>query len=532
MGKLQITNEPIRHAARLSVIATEDNVSSSSNSIQTMIEDPDADCPFRHSPLYRSIFVYPSPHDTLLFNKMKSDRAGASNNGTVIWPWLAINEEFREKKLLMFHVNQDWNHFSIEQCVHDMMTLPNSCLRTNDPERAKLFYVPHLETMYWHGLDKLGKLPDEWRNQKRMTPHGEALWEAIEGNNNYTLWEDWYGLTSYYWKRKQGADHFFVMAEPCNGLRHINRARGNLNYVLTQRQNRPPIIISQELSATYVQMFPKCATKNIVMPYANTNGKWFNGDFDKEAKKLIPSLIAAKGPSNETGSDHNMRPVLVHYSGGFHGQCAKLRRGLAQNHQCSPSYRLLPKQQQKLSRQVQMHVSTFCPCPAGDSPSARRMNDAVVAGCIPVVLSADYVWPLSNELDPTSSSGIDPSTFSIRLNFSDFGRSLFNESSNCNQRIDHGTLTLEEYLATIPKSEIRRLQEGMKKVAPLFEYYRRRNNMSDAPLTDRLLPDGGAAHALIRELAIRASDNRWEQCEQELNRTNYRRPHEPTSNPC
>ena len=36
--------------------------------------------------------------------------------------------------------------------------------------------------------------------------------------------------------------------------------------------------------------------------------------------------------------------------------------------------------------------TTFCPCPSGDSPSAKRMFDALHAGCIPTILSHDVVW--------------------------------------------------------------------------------------------------------------------------------------------
>lgn len=487
--------------------------------------DPDAACPFRQSPLYRSIFVYPSPNETL-FESMKSDRAGVvSNNGTVpMWPWLPMNEEFRNKQFLVYNIKHDeMNQFTLEQYVHDIMTHPHSCLQTKDPEKAKLFYIPLMETLYWRGLERLGQLPAEWM-KNRMTPYSEALLNAIDGK--YDLWEDRFGLTSRFWKRKEGADHFFVMAEPCNGLQHIPGARANTNYVIAQRQNRPPIVISSELAVSYVRMYSKCAAKNIVMPYPNVNGKWFRGHFESRAKSQLPSLLASAGQHSGTNNagdgGTDLRPVLIHVSAGTHGQCAGLRQGLLDNHHCSKSYSMISKH--RITRQVQMHLAKFCPCPAGDSPSARRMNDAVVAGCIPVVLSADYVWPLSKDVDPTSE--IDPSTFSIRLNFRDFGRSRY-DGKQCH-RVD-GNLTLEEYLERIPSSEIDRLQKGMKRVAPIFEYYQRRN-MSDAPLSDRQLPDGGAAYALVQELAKRAVDNRWEQCQEELKV--HRKGQEPTRNRC
>mmetsp|Transcript_5052 Transcript_5052/g.12594 ORF Transcript_5052/g.12594 Transcript_5052/m.12594 type:complete len:132 (-) Transcript_5052:3704-4099(-) len=34
----------------------------------------------------------------------------------------------------------------------------------------------------------------------------------------------------------------------------------------------------------------------------------------------------------------------------------------------------------------------WAPCPGGDTPSAKRMFGAIQVGCIPVILSADFVW--------------------------------------------------------------------------------------------------------------------------------------------
>jgi hypothetical protein len=40
----------------------------------------------------------------------------------------------------------------------------------------------------------------------------------------------------------------------------------------------------------------------------------------------------------------------------------------------------------------------LCPCRGGDTASAKRMFDAVLAGCIPVVSRARFV-PLSDEIE-------------------------------------------------------------------------------------------------------------------------------------
>ena len=53
------------------------------------------------------------------------------------------------------------------------------------------------------------------------------------------------------------------------------------------------------------------------------------------------------------------------------------------------------------------------------------MFDALHAGCVPLILSKDFVWPFSKEFDTLSNSSggkdddassfLDPSLFSIRL---------------------------------------------------------------------------------------------------------------------
>jgi len=39
----------------------------------------------------------------------------------------------------------------------------------------------------------------------------------------------------------------------------------------------------------------------------------------------------------------------------------------------------------------QMMAAQFCLCPSGDSPTARRLYDAIVAGCLPIVISDDII---------------------------------------------------------------------------------------------------------------------------------------------
>jgi len=55
-----------------------------------------------------------------------------------------------------------------------------------------------------------------------------------------------------------------------------------------------------------------------------------------------------------------------------------------------------------------MRDSTFCLVPEGDTPSSRRLFDAMVSGCIPVFITWGYDRPFENVVDYDS--------FSINLN--------------------------------------------------------------------------------------------------------------------
>ncbi|VVA96283.1 unnamed protein product [Arabis nemorensis] len=53
----------------------------------------------------------------------------------------------------------------------------------------------------------------------------------------------------------------------------------------------------------------------------------------------------------------------------------------------------------KLAAQNGMRRSLFCLCPAGDTPSSARLFDAIVSGCIPVVVSDELEFPFEGLLD-------------------------------------------------------------------------------------------------------------------------------------
>ena len=140
------------------------------------------------------------------------------------------------------------------------------------------------------------------------------------------------------------------------------------------------------------------------------------------------------------------------------------------------------------------------------------MFDALIAGCIPVILSEDFVWPATKEFDPLLQ--LDPLDFSIRLNASDYDSELLDHTT-CRPLNDIKP-GLQAYLESIPTSELARLRRGVALAGQLFSWYAVSDQLPQNPLREGILPDGGTAHFVVQALAERAGGQRWSACESEL----------------
>jgi hypothetical protein len=238
------------------------------------------------------------------------------------------------------------------------------------------------------------------------------------------------------------------------------------------------------------------------------------------------------GPNSTTISP--LRILGYYYNGGNHGTCTQLRRSMKDEFQCSPSGKMVQKYKKVISDYAHGYrQATFCPCPGGDSPSAKRNFDALLAGCIPVVLSEDFVWPFTAEFDRGSNVGnrssgggkmsiLNPEDFSIRLRAAYHEKSKFDSPKTCKLMTSEdrteiqGNLTLQSVLEAISSDELARLRRGVSLAADAYSYYKKSSELPDNPLREGILPEGGAAHALVRALEERASGALWDACQREL----------------
>ena len=529
-------------------------------------------CPFRDSSIVESVYVYPSPGDLDFKGDILSDYARENNNNnnesTAIedFPWIANDMYTKLNRIGPYDTTSQMVQYNTELMVRDILTHPDSCLRTYDPEKATLFYVPYLPAAELHN----GTVYAQASNSK----YGKALMDVIT-ENKFDAWEKLFGWTSKYYKRRNGSDHIMVYSEPMHGLWHPRSRRGNFHFLRSQYQTYSPIVISVELSTTFIDEYPMCARKNILMPYPNTDGRWFNGGLDNEtitliAKSGIQKISDSSGAiqseikleqqqqersqlesllsSSKSNITSPLRVIGYFYSGGNHGTCKHLRQSMQNDFRCSPSGKFVSKHKIINNYASAYRQATFCPAPGGDSPSAKRNFDALIAGCIPVVLSKDYVWPFTAEFDRSaingdnssdgnggdkSSSGniavLNPYDFSITLQAADHQDAKFDpktckllseDGNSTNSTTAHQQQTpaddLQSILEAISPEELERLRRGVAHAAYTYSYYRKRPDLPDNPLLEGVLPDGGAAHMLVRALEERSSGALWGACESEL----------------
>ncbi len=477
--------------------------------------EDDKDCIFLNSSIYRSVYVYPTWNNET--DGWHGPILNTMNKNLTEWPWLDIDKRAREGGWGHYgDASNQMGQYTLELIVRDLMTHPESCLRTMDPMKATLFYVPYLPSTEFHN----GKT---FVSSKTQSPYEKAIESATSGK--YDEWEHYFGLTSDFWKRRGGADHILVFSEPLHGLSHPRNRRGSYHFIHTQKMLTPPIIVSIEVSTSFVSRYPKCSAKNIVTPYPNPDGNWINGIFDDNGEQIATSVLQHNAvlqleadllSANSAKQDifHRARPVAQYYKAGMHGSCRDLRKNMKADYECTASSKAFSGDL-KMPYHYGMRVSTFCPCPGGDSPSAKRMFDAVNAGCIPVILSYDYVWPFTKEADPAIP--IDPASFSLRFNTADFRDAKHGSNCKLIDESENAKPSVQGAIEKIDASDIAQLREGMKEASSkLYSYWSKEGyGGSEYPLRDGIFPNGGASIALVKLLGERAGGSRWPECKVE-----------------
>lgn len=224
--------------------------------------------------------------------------------------------------------------------------LLKSVVRVDRQEEADLFYIPFFTTISFFLMEK----------QQCKALYREVLkWVTDQPA----------------WKRSEGRDHILPVHHPWS-FKSVRRYLKNAIWLLPDMDStgnwyKPgQVFLEKDLILPYVPNVELCDAKCMTeSESARTTILFFRGRLKRNAggkirAKLVAELTGAKDVVIEEGSA---------------GEAGKVA---AQNG---------------------MRKSIFCLSPAGDTPSSARLFDAIVSGCIPVIVSDELELPFEGILD-------------------------------------------------------------------------------------------------------------------------------------
>lgn len=288
-----------------------------------------------------------------------------------------------------WHLFRDLSRPSAERLLDSAVT------PVEDPEEADLFYVPFFSSLSLVvNNNRPGSLDVPSYSDEKMQ---DSLIEWLE--------------EQVYWKRNNGWDHVFICQDP------------NALYKVVDHIKNGVLLVSDfgRLSHTQASL-----VKDVILPYAHRINTY----------------------AGDIGVDN--RDKLLFFMGNrYRKEGGKVRDLLFQVLENEKDVVIKHGAQSRESRREArygMHTSKFCLHPAGDTPSACRLFDAILSLCIPVVVS-DYI-----ELP-----------FEDVINYRKIA--IFIDT---NTAVKQGHLV--KLLRQVTSDRIVRFQQEMRKVKHYFEY--------------------------------------------------------------
>nr|XP_043616812.1 probable arabinosyltransferase ARAD1 [Erigeron canadensis] len=268
-----------------------------------------------------------------------------------------------------------------------------SVVRVHRQEEADLFYVPFFTTISYFLLEK----------QQCKALYREALkWVTDQPA----------------WKRSEGRDHIFPIHHPWS-FKTVRKFVKNAIWLLPDMDStgnwyKPgQVSLEKDLILPYVPNLDLCDSKCLSESASRrTTLLYFRGRLKRNAGGKIRSKLGS-----ELGDADDV--IIEEGSAGEAG---------------------------KIVAQSGMRKSVFCLSPAGDTPSSARLFDAIVSGCIPVIVSDELELPFEGIIDYRKFS-------------------LFVASSDA---VQPGWLL--EYLRSIKPTQIREMQDNLAKHVRHFLY--------------------------------------------------------------
>ncbi|KAG5038669.1 hypothetical protein AAZX31_07G204000 [Glycine max] len=221
-----------------------------------------------------------------------------------------------------------------------------------DPEEADLFFVPFFSS--------LSLIVNPVRPPGSNSGSEKPVYSDEENQEALVEWLE----KQEYWKRNSGRDHVIVASDPNAMYRVIDRVRNAVLLVSDFGRLRPD---------------QGSLVKDVVVPYSHRI-RTYQGDAGVEDRNTLLFFMGNRY-RKEGGKIRdilfkileNEKDVIIKHG----AQSRESRRAASQG----------------------MHTSKFCLHPAGDTPSACRLFDAIVSLCIPVIVSDNIELPFEDTID-------------------------------------------------------------------------------------------------------------------------------------
>ncbi|KAK8627993.1 hypothetical protein V6N13_063706 [Hibiscus sabdariffa] len=257
--------------------------------------------------------------------------------------------------------------------------LLKNVVKVDRQEEADLFYVPFFTTISfscWRSNNARRYIGCECIS-RFINVHnlGQCITECLvsKGGSCFVWFQEalkWV-TDQPAWKRSEGRDHIFPIHHPWS-FKSVRRYVKNAIWLLPDMDStgnwyKPgQVSLEKDLILPYVANVDLCDAKCVSESESKrTTLLFFRGRLKRNAggkirSKLVTELAGAKDVVIEEGT------------AGEKG---------------------------KAVAQMGMRTSTFCLSPAGDTPSSARLFDAIVSGCIPVIISDELELPFEGILD-------------------------------------------------------------------------------------------------------------------------------------
>eukprot|EP00246_Nothoceros_aenigmaticus_P004362 TRINITY_DN15878_c0_g1_i1.p1 TRINITY_DN15878_c0_g1~~TRINITY_DN15878_c0_g1_i1.p1 ORF type:complete len:471 (+),score=80.93 TRINITY_DN15878_c0_g1_i1:209-1621(+) len=280
----------------------------------------------------------------------------------------------------------------------DLLTAPSSKLnpvaaRVDDPNEADIFYVPFFSS--------LSLVVNMVLNLKDPTYSDEDMQEQL------AAWLE----KQPTWQRSRGRNHVIVAQDP-NALGKVK-----------DRLKSAVLLVSD-----FGRLKPEegSLVKDVILPYSH------------------------RITSYEHENSSLTRDTLLFFMGNrYRKEGGKIRDELFPLLETEPDmyiqHGLQSRESRRLAKQG-MRTSKFCLHPAGDTPSACRLFDAIVSVCVPVIVSDFIELPFEDQLDYSEFSIFIPTVKALKPGY------------------------LAKRLRNVSPQKLARYQERLRMVRRYFEY--------------------------------------------------------------